>query len=241
MRSIFFFLLLIAASVANAQTNNKIKLDENTVVTDSAGTVYPYAIWAKLLATGEYSIKLNKNNTQNGFVLVRLTDEQIRKKEESAPKPKESAYFKTGSSFPNFKLKDIKGNTYNLKELKGKIVVLNFWFINCSPCRMEIPQLNKAVQEYRGDDVVFIAVALDEFAELENFLKTTFFSYNIIDDGRWFAQKNGVTSFPTHVVINKEGRIVYHTSGLSAGTVPWLKKTINEELKNKQEDAEKIN
>ncbi|MBK8086975.1 MAG: TlpA family protein disulfide reductase [Chitinophagaceae bacterium] len=91
----------------------------------------------------------------------------------------------------------MEGRKYSLNDLKGKVVVINFWFINCAPCKAEIPQLNKLVKEFNQDEVVFIAVALDSYSELKDFLKTTPFDYHIIDDGRYFAQGNGVKSYPT--------------------------------------------
>jgi len=68
-----------------------------------------------------------------------------------------------------FSVTDIKGNTYTSEELKGKVVVLNFWFIGCAPCRIEIPGLNEMVKHYDKEEVVFIAFALDGKEELKKF------------------------------------------------------------------------
>ena len=119
------------------------------------------------------------------------------------------------------------GTKYQLKQLIGKVVVLNFWFINCPPCRQEIPDLNDMVDSYKDNkDVVFIAIALDQRYDLEQFLKTSPYHYNIIDNGRYIASQYGVTLYPTHVVIDRTGKVLFHTSGLSGGTIPWLKKSI---------------
>lgn len=121
---------------------------------------------------------------------------------------------------------------YRLSDLKGKVVVLNFWFINCPPCKQEIPELNKVVEDYKAKEVLFLAVALDEYRALSDFLSETNFKYKIVDGGRWFAESHGVKSYPTHVVLDKEGKVVYHTSGLSTGTIPWLRKAIDGVLSN---------
>lgn len=232
MRLHFVILLLFFVFTAPAQKTSTIKIDENTIVADSTGYRYPYAIWMNLLRTGLYSLRpADPKNPKEGMLLVRLTEEQIKQRDENAPRPKESSFFKTGTAFRKFKLKDMEGRKYNLHDLKGKVVVINFWFINCPPCKMEIPHLNKLVKEFSPGEVVFLAVALDNYEELRSFLKTTPFEYNIIDGGRFFAEDNGVTSYPTHVVLDKEGKIYYHTTGLSVGTVPWLKKSIQELLK----------
>lgn len=71
---------------------------------------------------------------------------------------------------PDFKAATINGDTIELKKLRGKVVVINFWFIGCAPCIAEIPALNKLAEEYESEDVVFIAFSentkkaiLDEF------------------------------------------------------------------------------
>src|SRR3569833_1260720 len=125
---------------------------------------------------------------------------------ERLPKPRESAFFKTGEKITTFKTKDINGNKIDLKALEGKIVVLNFWFIGCAPCRMEIPDLNKLVDSFKTNDkIVFIAVALDDKTSLKGFLEKTPFNYDIVDGGRFITDKYGVRSYPTHVIIDTKG------------------------------------
>lgn len=234
----FFVLAMIAIFSSNcysqATKSPAITLDENTLVKSADGsTTYPYAIWIKLTQSGKYFLRKEKANDY--FTLTEMTPEMLAKKAEAVdkmPMPKESAFFKTGSKMVPFKEKDMNGNKFNLKELKGKVVVLNFWFINCPPCKQEIPDLNDMKASFAEKDVVFIAVALDEKYDLETFLKATPFNYNIIDNGRYIANEYRITAYPTHVVVDKEGIIKFHTSGLALNTVKWLKKSIDEALKN---------
>ncbi len=111
--------------------------------------------------------------------------------------------------------------------MKGKIVVFNFWFINCPPCKREIPELNKLVEKYKDkNDVVFIAVALDEKSDLKDFLKTTPFNYTIVDAGRWIAAEIGINTFPTNVVVDQNGIVQFHATGYSLSLPSWIDKTI---------------
>jgi len=114
--------------------------------------------------------------------------------------------------------------------------VLNFWFVGCPPCRAEIPQLNKIVDKYKdSSNVVFIAVALDEAYAIKEFTQTTPFKYHIIDNGRYIAQGTyGISLYPTHVIIDKEGIVRFHTSGLAPGTITWINKTIDSLLAAEQ-------
>src|SRR5688572_27232831 len=53
-----------------------------------------------------------------------------------------------GLKFPDFSLTSIDGKQFQLSELKGKVIMLNFWFIACAPCVAEMPLLNQLVEEY---------------------------------------------------------------------------------------------
>ena len=128
-------------------------------------------------------------------------------------------------------LTDLKGNKVKISDFKGKVVVINFWFIACKPCTMEMPELNHVVTEFNGKDVVFLGVALDEVKDLKKFLKEHAFDYRIFATGDQFANEMGVMSFPTHFVIGRDGILQFKTSGFSPTTIPTLKEAINAALK----------
>jgi len=237
-------LLLVLALYTNfiyAQTAKKsIKLDANSIVKDEAGTIYQYVIWQKLMQTGEYSVKLKTTRGEEPaeFLLYRLTEEQkaANKKmnaERAAtlPKPRVSDVFKEGEKFRFDKMKDLNGLKYDFKKDTGKVVVFNFWFINCPPCKKEIPELNELVEKYKENkNVTFIAIALDDAYALKTFLKLSPFNYSVIPDGRFYSEKYGVKSYPTHVIVGKDGLIKFSTIGLASNTVYWVDKTISEAL-----------
>lgn len=206
----------------------KAKLTDQSIVKDTAGTVYPAAIWKNLLATGWYTLRVKDAQDENSeYLLLRLSEEEHKRRLENAPKPRESQYFKTGETLSSFSATDMNGKKYKLKELKGKVVVLNFWFVACMPCQQEIPELNKLADEYKDStDIVFLAVCLDEEYKVEEFLAKKPFHYNIISDGRYITNQYGIKSYPTHVVLDKEGKIIFHTSGYSLALAPWLRRTI---------------
>ncbi len=218
----------------------KSVLDKNSVVKDAAGYFYPYAIWQKLLQGGDHALKRISTDNNGGFefVLYEMTVAQKLKSLENKkasilnmPQPRVSDAFTAGEKFKGVKIIDINGNKFDLKTLSNKIYVLNFWFINCPPCKLEIPELNDLVEKYKDNpNVVFLAIALDEKFELKEFLKTTTFNYNIVDAGRYYAEKYGVKSYPTHVIIGKDGLIKFSTVGLAANTVFWVDKIIKEQL-----------
>ena len=224
---------MIGTSVLAQQVVQTRKtLDETSVVRDSTGFQYPHAVWKKLMQSGNYGIKLGKRtSTDMEFIIYELSAAERTKRMESYPRPRETDNFKTGSKLSNFRFTDLQGNRYNLKELNGKVVVLNFWFINCGPCRQEIPDLNKLVLKYKENpNVLFLAVALDSRADVKEFLKKTPFLYNITENGRYLTQSYGVKGYPTHVVLDQNAIIKFHTAGLAINTIYWIDKTIESAL-----------
>lgn len=238
-RYILLLLCCCMIQLSIAQKPAPLRITEASIVKDSTGQVYPYSVWSALMQSGLYSLKPeDPGNAATAFVIYRMSDEELAKMrarqakmEAEAPKPKESLFFATGKPISNFKTTDMYGNKYNLKDLRGKVVVLNFWFVNCPPCKKEIPELNKIVAEYQQNkDVVFLAIALDDKAALQEFLQNLPFNYNIIDSGLFIAQQYRITSYPTHVVVDKEGKVSFHTTGLGMGTIKWLRSSIQEAL-----------
>jgi thiol-disulfide isomerase/thioredoxin len=213
---------------------------ENSVVKDAEGTVYPYVIWRKLLTTGDYSMRFfRKAGTDSvTYTLVKRTEQEKEAMYARWPKPAESQYFKIGDALRPIKERDIKGVKLDQKSLAGKIIVLNFWFIGCPPCRAEIPDLNKLVETYNGNtDVVFIAVALDEAYEIKEFLKEHSFNYHIVENGRYYATKYGLNQYPTNIVYDAAGKVVFSSVSNQPSNPYWMKKAINEALANKIKQA----
>jgi len=78
-----------------------------------------------------------------------------------------------GKDIPEFSLVGRSGKVYTKESLKGKVVVLNFWSVNCGPCLMEIPVLNRLQQMYKdSSDFIFISILYDKDEELVKFLET---------------------------------------------------------------------
>ncbi len=233
MKQAFCLLLLLSCcwgiSAQNKAADASFNI-EQLIVKDSIGTLYPAAVWQGLVSLGKYRLRVSADKKTG--LITKIPEAEREQLLAAMPKPQETKSFKTGEKISTFSEKDINGTRYDLKQLLGKVVVLNFWFINCPPCRMEIPDLNEMVESYNANnDVVFIAVALDQKSDLLNFLKSNPYQYHIIDNGSYVASKYNVGLYPTHVVLNKEGKVVFHTSGLARNTVSWIKKSIDAALK----------
>jgi thiol-disulfide isomerase/thioredoxin len=241
MKKYIIFLVLFFAAISSIKAQTKI--NEKTVVKDGSGYVYPYPVWRKLLQSGDYTLKVDKTSKADNqeYFLYQMNDEEKKlaseRKKSMLPqmsKPNASDVFKEGNKFKGEKFTAINGDKFDLRTSTGKIYILNFWFINCPPCKQEIPELNELVKKYESNkDVVFIGIALDSSSELKEFLKTNPFNYNIVDDGDYYAKKYGVRYYPTHVIIGKDDLIKFSTVGLASNTVYWLDKVIAEQVNSK--------
>ncbi|MDB5062859.1 MAG: TlpA family protein disulfide reductase [Mucilaginibacter sp.] len=224
-----------AQSITTSQqplTLNRVQLNQNSIVKDSSGAVYPYIIWSTMMRSGDYSLRSKNFGADSAvFFLVKRTQQQKDALFANMPQPAESDRFKTGDKFSAFKEKDMNGEKLDTKTMADKVIVLNFWFIGCPPCRAEIPDLNAIANQYKDNkDVLFIAVCLDEAYDIKDFLKTHPFNYRIIDNGRYTANKYGVRLYPTNVVIDKEGKIAFSSVSNQPANPYWMKKTIEESL-----------
>ncbi len=122
-----------------------------------------------------------------------------------------------GMVAPSVTVRTLDGRRISMAELKGKVVVLSFWFIGCAVCRALKPQLNDFKRRFTGDDnVVFLAMTADPERAVEQYLKKEPFDYlNAADAGLPMAQFS-FRGFPKNIVIDKQGKIVYWRSTIKA-------------------------
>ena len=125
----------------------------------------------------------------------------------SAQTADQVAQLDRGATAPSFTVRSLDGEHVALAMMRGKVVVLNFWFIACPPCREEMPKLNRLLDRFAGQNVVFIGFSLDSSAELKEFLAKNEFKYTIVPNSTRVAQKYGIRGAPTHVVIDKDGKV----------------------------------
>lgn len=197
------------------------------------GTKIKQDLWKPLIYDSRYAFKEDKV-AANTYLLFRFSDVFYNKMLARDPKPKESAFFTTGQKF-TINETDIDGERLRSRDLKGKVLVINYWFINCPPCRKEIPDLNELVRKYKDSaNVKFIGIALDSKDALKNFLKIMPFNYQIVADGREASENYGVKAYPTHVIVDGEGKVYFHTVSSPRQLFYWMSKTIDELLEKQR-------
>lgn len=140
---------------------------------------------------------------------------------------------KAGDAFPEWKAEALEGT---VPDLKGKIVVVDFWASWCKPCKRSFPELEKIHNEYKDKGVVLLGVNVDEKAEdMKKFLAEQKVTFAIVrDKNQKYVAEAGIDAMPTSFVVDATGKIkAVHLGFKGAETVTELRKELDELLKGK--------
>ena len=122
------------------------------------------------------------------------------------------------TTLPNTILDDLEGNPQNLQQWRGKVVILNFWATWCPPCRKEIPTFIELQEEFGGQGVQFIGVAVDNSRLAKKYSEDHGINYpNLQGDGAGLdlsiALGNKRSVLPYTVIFDRSGTIVDQHAG----------------------------
>lgn len=149
-------------------------------------------------------------SVRNGVFADRLSEQNVRYENHAAMKSS-TAHIREGNTAPDFTLKDVNGNDFSLRDIKGKYIVIDFWGSWCSWCVKGFPDMKEYYEKY-NDRVEFVGIACND--KLENWkeainehqlpwvhLKDT--------DSNDVAKSYGVQGFPTKMIIDPNYKFVY--------------------------------
>jgi thiol-disulfide isomerase/thioredoxin len=132
---------------------------------------------------------------------------------------------------------NIKGKPFKLSDYKGKVVLLNLWATWCGPCRMEMPELVKISEEFKGQDLEVIGLNIspdrDSPERINNFIQRFNIPYTIgiADEELAFSLMSESSSIPQSFLITRDGKIYRRFIGYNMRTTPQqLRQAIQEAL-----------
>ena len=135
-----------------------------------------------------------------------------------------------GDLAPAFQLEDTNGNQVSLSDLRGKVVLVNFWATWCPPCIEEMPSMETLNKAMAGYDFVMLAINAEENGRsaVAGFLNKTPYTFPILYDDKGVVQKRyGVFKFPESFVVGKDGivaeKIIGPLDWSNPKTIAYLK------------------
>lgn len=137
-----------------------------------------------------------------------------------APSPITSADRAASPPPDDFALKSLAGPNVRLSELRGDVVLVNFWATWCGPCRQEMPVLNQIYQRYRPLGFELLGVNVDDApGRAADMVRTLGVSFPVLfDDAKSVSRQFKVSTMPTTLLIGRDGVVRYRHEGYGAGT-----------------------
>jgi cytochrome c biogenesis protein CcmG/thiol:disulfide interchange protein DsbE len=121
---------------------------------------------------------------------------------------------------PQFALTSLEGKTVAMKDLAGKVVIVDFWATWCGPCREEIPHLNELYSEHKGKGLEIVGISMDSDGTdgVKDFARQFRIQYPIVMGDEKVAESfGGIMGLPTTFIIDRKGRIAKKYIGLPPG------------------------
>lgn len=127
----------------------------------------------------------------------------------------------TKTAAETFTATSTEGQTFDLAELKGKIVLMTFWSTRCPICAKETSKLNELAAKYKNRDVVFLGLTADNAGKVASFVRKKPFDFHLLPDSFGILLKyadkddNGYVwmPYPAYYLINQSGEIELKTNG----------------------------
>jgi thiol-disulfide isomerase/thioredoxin len=225
---------------------------ENDSADDMKELRREYHFWIKKddFLPVQYSIAIDvfmDNDTMYQYEEFLLTKYELNNLKDETPLTLESipAYYKlkdyvphkrpellpNDTIAPGWNLISLKGEKVDLSELKGKLVLIDFFYKSCYPCMQALPALQALSEKYKDKGLKLIGIdPYDKKEDLEVFLAKRGVTYTILLDGLETAKKYRVSVYPTIYLIDKNGKIISNLLGYGKDTEKELEEIIKTHL-----------
>jgi peroxiredoxin len=195
--------LRLAAGLANLSTEGDFGHDTLQEVTNTLATALreqppsskngePDSLYLELASLVRYEhVQAAADNPQFTAAMTKLEADDAKRQQAS------------------FTLNDLQGKAWSLKDLRGKVVLLNFWATWCPPCRKEMPDLEALYLRFKDQGLVVLAVSDEDAAKVSPFLAERNITYPVLlDPGRKVNEQLQVEGIPKSFVYDRGGKLV---------------------------------
>ena len=137
---------------------------------------------------------------------------------------------------PDFNLKDASGKDVKLADLKGKVVLVNFWATWCEGCQVEIPWFVEFQNEYTSRGLMVVGISMDDdgWKSVKPWIKEKKVNYPIVIGNEGLGKQYGLVGMPLTALVDREGRIADVHQGIveKTATQQKIRDLLQESFKN---------
>jgi len=225
----FLLIIFLAFGIQSLSAQDLFE-DKNNIFQNENGKVISAITARDMLYGSNQRYELKRSVSSDGKSIIRLMPISEKQFWKSINADKKKVKKLKGTKMIGYSLPDRNNKTVTNKTVSDKLTVYNFWYTGCRPCLVEIPQLNELVEKYK-DQVNFIAPTFESSEKVNRFLSKRTFDYNTLSNGTEFVKQLNVTSYPTHMIVDKDGTILDVVIGGSETIGMVLDKSIASNLK----------
>lgn len=117
--------------------------------------------------------------------------------------------FEPGLTMPSFEGKSVDGRKISYSDYKGKVLVINFWFVYCAPCLAEMPVLNTVKEATNAAETAFLSITYDSAEMVSNLHKLRPFNFDKIVEAKALLNQFKITGYPRTIVVDRNGIVRY--------------------------------